>query len=190
MRRSTPTTRALALVALMSLGGCCPPSNHLLLHQKSVIGIDISPSPETGEISLTLGYDRKTAAFIPRHEKKSEKEVDKQNPPNATSTAGSTSASGASESTEEPDSEWADEPGKKSTDPKKPDTPANEDEAMSTVAMTKVVVPWLGIPTIIERMATGTAAIALVQDPKALRAMAGQPEPKKDKEADTKEAKK
>ena len=37
----------------------------MLMGQRTVVGIDVSPAIETGNVHLVLGYKRRTAAFVP-----------------------------------------------------------------------------------------------------------------------------
>ena len=55
----------MALLLLLSLASCTTPS-HLVFHQTAVIGADVSANTTTGQVNLSVGYDRQTSALVPK----------------------------------------------------------------------------------------------------------------------------
>lgn len=153
MRANLIAASIAACLLTATAGGCVPPKNHLIFHQRSVIGLDFSPSPESGEVELTFGYDRKTATFIPKRVGEDDERRETSNSPGEGE---------ENENTEE------------TTEAE--ETPELTDEAMSVLATTKIRVPWLGIPTIQERFATGEAAITVAGSVEAVEALTGEGE--------------
>lgn len=47
------------------LSGCTTPT-HLLFHQTAIIGADVSANAASGQVSVSLGYDRNTTALVPK----------------------------------------------------------------------------------------------------------------------------
>ena len=71
IRRTTiemrPVSFFAAVAGLFVLTSCTTPS-HLLFHQTAVIGADISANTTSGQLNISLGYDRQTTALVPKTE--------------------------------------------------------------------------------------------------------------------------
>ena len=59
------TRLAAIAVATGCLAGCTTPS-HLVFHQTAVIGADVSANTTSGQVNVSLGYDRQTNALVPK----------------------------------------------------------------------------------------------------------------------------
>lgn len=56
---------AALILAAAGLAGCSTPS-HLVFHQSAVIGADISANTTSGQLNVSMGYDRQTSAIVPK----------------------------------------------------------------------------------------------------------------------------
>ena len=138
MKRRTIVMTSLLLVFVVGCMGRA--RDHLIYHQKTVLGVDISPSPESSDVHVVVGYDRKTVAYVPKipldH---SAAPADPNQPSNANCPGEQGSAASG-----------------------------NAGEAMSVVSMSKIIVRLVGLPSIEENFATGCAAIQVAGNAAAI----------------------
>jgi hypothetical protein len=62
--KARPLSLFCALTVL-TCAGCSNPS-HLVFHQSAAIGVDVAANVDSGQIHVSVGYDRQTNTLIPK----------------------------------------------------------------------------------------------------------------------------